>query len=425
MASSDLLSLEQARARMLEDVLPLRAESMPLAEAQGRVLAEDATALLTLPPWDNSAMDGYAVRAADVAGATAEQPVTLEVIGEVAAGHEPEATVVAASAMRVLTGGMMPPGADAIVKVENTDAEQGVAALPTAVAIRAAVDPGRDIRLAGSDMHQGDHLLPAGTRVGPAAIAVLAAAGHAHVNVHRLPRVGVVSTGDELTPLGDPLGPASIPDSNGASLAAQVLAAGAEPLRLGIAMDDREVVRERLLEGLMAADVLVVSGGVSVGAHDVVKDVFEEIGTLDLWRVAIKPGKPVAYGSAPRPDGGHCLLFGLPGNPVSSFITFELFVRPVLRRLRGDSGDQGRLVVRATLADEVRNSPGRRAFVRVSLTPDQAQPGGWRAHLAGGQGSHMLKTLAIANGLAVIPEDSASTPAGTEVEVIRLDVELA
>lgn len=422
MSGSDLLPLDDARARILEDVLPLRGGATPLAESIGRVLAEDVTALLTLPRWDNSAMDGYAVRSEDVTGASAESPVTLAVVGEVAAGHEPEVGVGERQAMRVLTGAMMPPGADAVVKVEDTDAPQGDADLPQTVAVRAAVAPGKDVRAAGSDMRQGDHLLDSGTRIGPAAAAVLAAAGHALVNVHRLPRVGVIATGDELTPVGEPLGPASIPDSNSESIAAQIAAAGGQPVRLGIAVDDRGVVRERLLEGVRDCDVLVVTGGVSVGAHDVVKDVFAEIGTLDLWRVAIQPGKPLAFGSAPRPDGGYCLLFGLPGNPVSSFVTFELFVRPVIRRLRGEPGDQGRLVVRATLAEPVRKSAARRAFIRVIL--DESEDG-LVARLAGGQGSHVLSALALADGLATIEEGPAEVPAGTEVEVIRLDVEIA
>jgi molybdenum cofactor synthesis domain-containing protein len=422
MSEPDLLSLDEARTRILDDVLPLRSGARPLAESLGRVLAADAHALLTLPPWDNSAMDGYAVRSADVAGASPEAPVTLAVVGEVAAGHEPELGVGVRQAMRVLTGGMMPPGADAVVKVEDTDAALGVAELPQTVAVRVAVAAGKDIRPAGSDMHQGDHLLDAGTRLGPAALAVLAAAGHAQVDVHRVPRVGVIATGDELTAVGEPLGPASIPDSNSESIAAQIVAAGGEPVRLGIAEDDADVVRELLLEGIRDCDVLVVTGGVSVGAHDVVKDVFSEVGTLDLWRVAIQPGKPLAYGSAPRPDGGYCLLFGLPGNPVSSFVTFELFVRPVIRRLRGDPGDQGRLTVGATLAEPVRKSADRRAFVRVRL---EETAEGLVARLAGGQGSHVLSALALADGLAVIREGPAEVPAGTEVEVIRLDVEVA
>jgi len=425
MSGPHLLSLEDALERILDGVLPLRAESVPLAEALARVLSEDVVARLTLPPWDNSAMDGYAVRAQDVAQAKPESLVTLRVIGEVAAGHEPAVRIEPGSAVRVLTGAIIPPGADTVVAVEDTDAAQGVAELPATVAIRVSAPGGQHIRRAGSDIREGDALLPAGKRIGPASIALLAAAGHARVNVHRRPRVAVVATGDELTPIGEPLGPAAIPDSNSESIAAQVSAAGAKPVRLGIAGDDLEAVRERLLEGILAADVLIVTGGVSVGAHDVVKEVFSDIGSLDLWRVAIQPGKPLAYGSAPRPDGGHCLLFGLPGNPVSSFVTFELFVRPVLRRLRGEVADMGRLTVQATLVEPVTTSAARRAFVRVRLEPDVAAPGRYLAHLAGGQGSYVLSALAAADGLAIIPEGAADAPAGTHVEVIRLDAEIS
>jgi molybdenum cofactor synthesis domain-containing protein len=256
-------------------------------------------------------------------------------------------------------------------------------------------------------------------------VAALAATGHAHIEVHRRPRVAIVATGDELAPIGEPLGPASIPDSNSEAIAAQVVAAGAEPVRLGIALDDAEAVRELLIEGILAADVLVATGGVSVGAHDVVKEVFEELGSLDLWRVAIQPGKPLAYGSAPRPDGGYCILFGLPGNPVSSFVTFELFVRPVLRRLRGEAATMGRPVVRAVLDEPVTKSRDRRAFLRVRIDAEPAPSGLHRARLSGSQGSHVVSALALANGLAIIPEGIPGLPAGAEVEVIRLDVEVA
>jgi len=351
--------------------------------------------------------------------------VSLPVVGEVAAGHEAGLRVEPGTSVRILTGAIVPAGADAVVPIEDTDAIIGSAALPERVTVTHAALEGAHIRRAGSDIHQGDPLLPAGTRVGPAAVAALAASGHVRIDVHRRPRVAVIATGDELSPVGERLGPASIPDSNSESLVAAVLAAGGEPVRLGIAVDDRDVVRERFLEGILAADVLVATGGVSVGAHDIVKDVFEEIGSLDLWRVAIQPGKPLAYGSASRPDGGYCLLFGLPGNPVSSFVTFELFVRPVIRRLRGEPGDQGRPSVRAVLAEAVEKSRHRRAFIRVRLEEEPEAGGRYRAHLAGGQGSHVLSALALADGLAVIPEGVAGLPAGAEVEVIRLDVEVA
>lgn len=423
--ASQLLSLEEARRRILADILPLRSEVLPLDAALGRVLAVDTHAVLTLPPWDNSAMDGFAVRASDVANASAEHPVRLTVVGEVAAGHLPGAQVTPGAAVRILTGAMLPAGADAVVPLEDTDAPAGPSALPGAVTVRVPPAEGAHIRRMGSDIRQGDPLLPAGTRIGPAVVAALAATGHAEVEVHRRPRVAIVATGDELAPLGHPLGPASIPDSNSEGIAAQVVAAGAEPIRLGIAPDDLDAVRERIIEGILAADVLVATGGVSVGSRDVVRDVFSEVGTLDLWRVAIQPGKPLAYGSAARPDGGSCVLFGLPGNPVSSFVTFELFVRPVLRRMRGESATQGRPSVRARLETPVSSAPDRRAFVRVRVSDEPDADGRHRAAITGGQGSHVLSALAVANGLAVIPEGVSSLPVGAEVEVIRLDVEIA
>ena len=425
MPAPTLLSLEDARRRILADVQPLRSEMLPLREALGRVLAADTTARLTMPPWDNSAMDGFAVRSEDVAAASEAVPVRLAVVGEVAAGHVPDVHVSPGTAVRILTGAMLPPGADAVVPVEDTDAAAGVSDLPDHVGIRVAAVPGAHVRRVGSDIRIGEPLLPAGTRIGPAAVAALAATGHVDVVVHRRPRVAVMATGDELRPSGEPLGPAAIPDSNSESIVAQVLAAGAEPVRLGIAVDDVDAVRERVVEGILVADVLVASGGVSVGARDVVKEVFEEVGSLDLWRVAVQPGKPLAFGRAARPDGGTCLLFGLPGNPVSSFVTFELFVRPVLRRLRGEAPTQGRPSVRAILAEPVSKSEGRRAFIRVRLSDEPGADGRYHASLSGGQGSHVLSALAVANGLAVIPEGVAALPAGAEVEVIRLDVEIA
>jgi molybdenum cofactor synthesis domain-containing protein len=425
MAVADLLSLDEARARILRDVLPLLPQTVPLAEALGRVLAEDAAAMLTLPPWDNSAMDGFAVKSEDVASATPAAPVSLAVIGEVAAGHEPGVRVVPGTAVRILTGAIVPAGADAVVPIEDTDATAGVAERPDHVVVRAPAAPGAHVRRAGDDIVRGQPIVAAGTRLGPATLAALAATGHDQVAVHRRPCVAVLATGDELVAVGEPLGPASIPDSNSESIAAQVLAAGGEPVRLGIAIDDTEAVRERMLEGVLSADVLVATGGVSVGARDVVKEVFEAIGTLDLWRVAVQPGKPLAYGSAPRPDGGYCVLFGLPGNPVSSFVTFELFVRPVLRRLQGADPFAGRLRVRAVLVDAVRTDPLRRAFVRVRLGEAPDAQGRYRAALAGGQGSHIISALAAADGLAIVPEGVAELDPGTEVEVIRLDVEVS
>jgi molybdopterin molybdotransferase len=424
MHEQPLMSLEAARTQILAGVDALMAEDVPIADALGRVLATNTRSRLTLPPWDNSAMDGFAVRSDDVAAASETTPVRLEVTGEVAAGHVPSETVRKGTAVRVLTGGILPDGADAVVPVEDTDAPAGVAALPEAVSVHLSVRPGRHVRRAGSDVSHDQPLLRAGTRLSPAGIAALAATGHAVVPVHRRPRVAVIATGDELAPIGEKLGPASIPDSNSESVSAQASVAGADVIRLGIARDNHASTRALFEQGIERADVLVATGGVSVGAHDVVKDVFEEVGSLDLWRVAIQPGKPLAFGRAARPDGGTCILFGLPGNPVSSFVTFELFVRPVVRRLRGETDLLGRVTVIATLADPVRKSPGRRAFIRVRLELEDGTPERYRASMAGSQGSHVVSALALADGLAVIPEDVSELPAGAQVEVIRLDVEV-
>jgi molybdopterin molybdotransferase len=322
--------------------------------------------------------------------------------------------------VRILTGAPLPEGAEAVVPVENTDARMGVADLPRQVSVYAAASLGAHIRRAGSDLQAGASLLSPGTQLSPAALAVCAAGGHAQVNVHRRPRVAVLATGDELVAPGEPLGSAQIPDSNTFGLAAQARELGAEVRVLGIARDDLADVLDHLRAGLAWADVIVASGGVSVGAHDVVKDAFAEIGRIDLWRIAVQPGRPLAFGRAPATwREGDVLLFGLPGNPVSSLVTFELFVRPVLRRLSGYDDVVGRQVVRATLEQGVTKAPKRRAFLRVSLTatPDGT---GWRASLAGGQDSHVLSALAAADGLAIIGEQQDAVPAGSEVEVIRI-----
>jgi len=415
-----LMSLEEARARMLDGLAALPTEVVALGDAAGRVLAEDLTSRHTLPPWDNSAMDGFAVIAADVGTAAKEAPVRLAVTGEAAAGRIADVVVTRGNAVRILTGAPLPKGADAVVPVENTDARPGVADLPHEVTVFSAASPGAHIRRAGSDLSAGAPLLAARTELTPAAIAVAAAGGHAQVTVHLWPRVALLATGDELVAPGEPLGPAQIPDSNTFGLAAQARELGAEVQILGIARDDLDDVLAKLRQGLEWADVIVASGGVSVGAHDVVKDAFARIGRIDLWRIAVQPGRPLAFGRAPAADGQReVLLFGLPGNPVSSLVTFELFVRPVLRRLAGHEDVIGRDIVRATLDAPVTKAPKRRTFVRVALT-QTATGTGWQASLAGGQDSHVLSALAAADGLAIIGEEFDAVPAGTEVKVIRI-----
>lgn len=416
-----MIPLEEALERMLAGVESLPAEDIALDSALGRVLGERVVSRLTLPPWDNSAMDGFAVRAADVDGASRRAPRLLQVVGESAAGHATDATVKPGTAVHILTGAPLPAGANAVVPVEATRAADG-----GTVEIFEPTTVGAHIRRTGSDLRVGYPLLDAGRPLPPAALAVAAAGGHATLPVHPLPRVAVLATGDELVAPGAELGPAQIPDSNSVGLLGQAREAGAEVRSLGIARDTLDGVLGLLRPALEWADVVVVSGGVSVGAHDVVKDALSTVGQLDLWRVAVQPGKPLAFARAARPveasaDGRprEVLLFGLPGNPVSSFVTFELFVRPVVRRLAGFGDATGREMVRARLVEPVTKAHDRRAFLRVGLEFDAADRS-WRATLAGGQGSHVLSALVAADGLAVVPEDYDGLPAGAEVDVIRL-----
>lgn len=417
-----MITVAEAREIIVSNARPLAAEPAPIEAALGRTLRERVVAQRAQPPFAASAMDGYAVRSADVASASANAPVMLRVTGEVAAGHVATTAVTDGTAVRILTGAALPPGADAVVRVEDTDAASGVAGLPDVVGIRSPVRPGTSIRPAGNDLRAGDLVLPAGTHIAARHVGALVAAGRARVLVHGRPRVAVLATGDELVPPGTPLAGARIPDSNSAGIAAQVAEAGGVPLPLGIASDDRQVIRARLATGIASAEVVVVSGGVSVGAHDEVRPALDEVGRVDVWRVAIQPGKPLAFGRASRADGREVLLFGLPGNPVSSFVTFELFVRPVLRRLLGLRDLSGRAIIRARLDPPGASvDPRRRGFLRVVV--DTSGPDGPVARLAGVQGSNVLSGLAAANGLAVIPEGMGRAEAGTEVEVIRLDQE--
>jgi len=408
-------------------------ETVPIGEALGRILAEPVVAATSLPPWDNSAMDGYAVRAADVAGATEVEPVRLVVVGEVAAGAAPERSVAPGEAIRIATGAPMPPGADSVVVVEmttpldatgsrGTRGRDAVGPLPSAVLVHGGVPAGANIRRAADDLVAGEPLLESGTAVGPAQVALVAGAGVGTVVVHRRPRIGVLATGDELRAAGEPLGPAGIPNSNGPGLRALVTRAGADAVDLGIARDNLDDVLERLRRGLAeGCYAIVVSGGVSVGPYDVVKTAFEELGTVDLWRVAVQPGKPFALGVVPREGGlGPAPLFGLPGNPVSSFVTFELFVRPAIRALAGRR-DRFRPLDRGVLLQSARTSLGRRAYLRVTAERDEDGAvtrdgtGRARVRLAGGsagQGSHVLSALATAEALAIVPEAVETHAAG-------------
>jgi molybdopterin molybdotransferase len=435
-----LLSVEAARDAVLAVAEPVETETVVAADALGRITAATVAARVSLPPWPNSAMDGYAIVAADTAAAGEATPVTLRVVGDIAAGAALDIVVRPGTAARIATGARLPDGADAVVPVEATtpldEARQpgtrgrdATGPLPAACLVHETVEVGGSIRAAGSDLEAGATLLVAGAAITSAAVALLAGAGVVSLEVHRRPRIAVLATGDEVRAPGEPLGPAGIPDANGPGLRALVTASGGEAIDLGIATDDLDDVLARIRRGLAAgADALIVAGGVSVGPYDVVKTAIESVGRIDLWRVAVQPGKPFAFGVAERPGGrgAPVLIFGLPGNPVSSAVTFELFVRPAIRAMAGRR-DLLRPVDRAVLGEAVSKSHGRRAFLRVEAERDEAGSpirdarGRVQVHLAGGQGSHVISALAAADALAVIPEADDVLPAGAEVALWWLD----
>ena len=440
-----LLSVEEARAAVLAAIPgPTEYEIVYLSEALGRVLAEDVMSLTALPPWDNSAMDGYAIRSGDVAAASEEAPVRLEVIGEVRAGSAPDREVERGTAIRIATGAPIPPRADAVAQVELTtpgDAEgrasgdrgrDAAGPVPATVLVHAAIGRGVAIRRAGDDLPEAEVILRAGDRMTPAAVALAAGSGNETLSVHRRPRIGILATGDEVRAAGRELGPAGIPDANGPGLRALAIEAGAEAWNLGIAADRLDDVRARIAIARYGdIDALIVSGGVSVGPYDVVRAAFAEIGRMELWRVAVQPGKPFAFGVVERPDGDRTLLFGLPGNPVSSFVTFELFVRPAIRRLAGfPVARLVRTADRAVLLEAATKGAGRRAFLRVTADRDDAgiprrdEHGRVLVRLAGGgrgQGSHVLSALAVAEALAIVPETVDMVAPGDPVDLWWLD----
>lgn len=398
-----MISLEEARAHVLERCHPGPAVRVPLRQARALVTAEDVVAPEPVPPFANTAMDGYAVRAADTAGA----PVELEVAGTLAAGTAPRTEVGPGQAMRIMTGAPIPPGADAIVMVERTEELDG----GKRVRVLEAAAPGAHIRSAGEDIRAGQRVFGPGTVLTPGHLGVLASLGHADVLVHRRPRVGVVSTGDELVDTGEPLQLGQIRDSNRLTLLALAEEAGFEPVDLGLVRDDEEAIRSALLGGVERCDALLTSGGVSMGSFDYVKVVLDEIGDMRWMQVAIKPAKPLAFGLV-----GDVPVFGLPGNPVSSMVSFELFARPALRRMMGHT-ELDRPRRRAVVEGKLRRHPdGKLHFARVRL---EESDGVLRARSAGGQGSHQLSAMANADGLALLP-DGPGADEGDTVEVIDL-----
>ncbi len=413
-----MLIVEEAQKRVLSAFEPLGVERAPILEAKGRVLAEDVRAEGNIPPHANSSMDGYAVRAADTTGAAPGHPIRLRVTDDLPAGYVHEQEVSNGEAIRIMTGAPIPPGADAVVKVEDT-AKAG-----EFVDIFAAIEPENYVRPAGEDVREGALILERGVRIRPQEIGMLAALGRKEVAIARRPRVAILATGDELVPIDAPLTPGKIRNANSYSNAAQVIAHGGEPILLGIAGDRVEELTAKIKAGLeQKVDLLLTSGGVSVGDFDLVKDVLASEGEINFWRVRMKPGKPLAFGHFNLPPCGAdrgeetVPILGLPGNPVSVMVSFEMFVRPALLKMQGMTEWQ-RPTVDATLMDEIEHKDERRHYVRVHLA---WEAGEYRAHLTGAQGSGILSSMVKANALAVIPEEWDHAPAGVRVQALILD----
>lgn len=384
-----MLSLEEALERILAIARPTGVEDVPLDRCLGRVPASPVIAAVDVPPFANSAMDGFALRAADTADATADDPTALRVTGTVAAGHASELVVGPGEAIRIMTGAPIPAGADAVERVERVSPLDD-----DRISIVAPVRLGDNVRPAGEDVRAGDTILAAGTPIDASSIALLAAAGHGTASVHRRPRVGVLVTGDEVVPPGTTLGPGEIFNSNGPMLAALVREAGGDPVDLGAAGDDGAAIRERIARA-ERLDLLLTTGGVSVGDFDIVKAVLQSAGDVALWSVRIKPGKPLAFGRL-----GATAVVGLPGNPVAAAVAFLQFARPAIRRMLG-CRESGLPEIEATVADRIVNRGRRTLFGRVRV---ERSSGGYVATLTGAQGSAILSSLAAANGLVVVPE---------------------
>lgn len=395
---ADLLSIDEALERILARARPLESEEVPLEAAAGRVLAEPALAAVDLPPFPSSAMDGFALRAADVPG-------TLPVVERIAAGRPAGRPLGPGEAAAIATGGLVPDGADAVIPIEY------VVEHDNSVEVSTALEMGANVRPRGGDVRAGEVVLPAGARLGPAQIGALAAAGVASVTCARRPRAAVLTTGTELRSPGERLSPGQIYESNGPMLEAQLRSAGAEVERLPPVEDDPAAHRHAL-ERALEADVVVTTGGVSVGPHDLVRQTAADLGVEEVfWRVAVKPGKPISFGVR-----GATLVFGLPGNPVSSLVGFELFVRPALAALQG-AADPGPDFEAGRLAATVRRNPARDELVRARRTTGSD---GSRLEPVSGQDSHMIVRAAAANALVLVPRGDGELAAGEIVRYLPL-----
>jgi molybdopterin molybdotransferase len=412
---ADWLDIDAALRIMLEQVSPLDTESVVLDAAYGRTLAQPVVSPIDQPPWDNSAMDGFAVVSADVRGATRDAPVILDVVEDIPAGAIPRHALESGRASRIMTGAPMPAGADGVIRSEHTQP-----AGAGRVAVLRDADAGRNVRFRAEDIRSGESVLEPGRLLRAGEIGVLAMVGCTQPVVYRQPRVALLATGDELVEperVADVIAATHIINSNTPALAAGLRALGCAPLPLGIARDDLSDLRERLTRAL-DADALVTTAGASVGDHDLVKTALEEIGCETLfWRVRIRPGSPFSFGLLRRDDAQAVPVFGLPGNPVSALVTFEILVRPVLRRMLGRTRLYP-VVDRVVAGEDIRSPPGLVRFLRVRL--DDGSDGIRRAHLTGPQGSGILTSVAAADALLIVPRDVQEIAAGAVVRIVKL-----
>jgi molybdopterin molybdotransferase len=401
-----MISVDEALDRILSHIRPLGFEKASLFDSLGRVIAEDVSARRNIPPLDNSAMDGYAVRWEDIRNASQDHPIRLEVIEDLPAGFISTRTLEIGKAIRIMTGAPVPKGADTVIPVEESKKENGFALIFKAAAL------GENIRKSGEDVKKGDRVISKGDTIRPAEVGMLASVGRSFIYVSQRPVVAILCTGDELVDVDGDADEVKIISSNSYSLGAQVKECGAIPLQLGIAGDRREDIAQKLQQGIRA-DVLISSAGVSVGDYDFVKDVLKDLGMeMVFWKVAMRPGQPLAFGTI-----GGKPVFGLPGNPVSSMISFEQFVRPSLLKMMGHR-QLFRPVIEAVLKEEIRKTTGRRYFIRGAVSSERNQ---YVVTTTGEQGSGILRSMVRANGLIVIPEDREIVRAGEKVKVQLLD----